>query len=256
MVVKMSENVPVNAIETTITVVKALRKHESIGITDLAEEVDLPKSTVFNHLKTLEENEFVVNEGGSYRLGCQFLELGAKARKYHGVHKVARQEVNQLAKETGEISALLVEEYGLGVFLHRSEGEQAVHLDSYTGQRIHLHGAALGKAILASLPREEVEKIIEKRGLPELTANTITDREELFEELDVVSERGVAFDDQERLDGLRSVAVPIKDGEDDVLGSLSIAGPSSRIRDERFRETIPTKLEDVVNLIELNITYA
>ena len=252
----MSENVPVNAIETTLTIARALQEYESVGITELAEEVDLPRSTVFNHLKTLERNEFVVNEGGSYRLGCRFLELGAQARKYHGVHEVARQEVNRLAKETGEISALLIEEHGLGVFLHRAEGEQAVHIDSYTGQRIYLHGAALGKAILSSLPREQVEDIIETRGLPALTANTITDRDELFSELEHISDRGIAFDDQERLDGLRSVAAPIKDGEDNVLGSLSIAGPSSRIQEERFRETFPSKLEDVVNLIELNMTYS
>jgi DNA-binding IclR family transcriptional regulator len=252
----MSENVPVNAIETTLTIARALQEYERVGITELAEEVDLPRSTVFNHLKTLEQNEFVVNEGGSYRLGCRFLELGAKARKYHGVHEVARQEVNRLAKETGEISALLIEEHGLGVFLHRSEGEQAVHIDSYTGQRIYLHGAALGKAILSALPRDQVEDIVDERGLPELTANTITDREELFEELERIADRGIAFDDQERLDGLRSVAAPITDGEDTVLGSLSIAGPSSRIQDERFRETFPSKLEDVVNLIELNMTYS
>lgn len=252
----MSENVPVNAIETTLTIAQALQEYESVGITELADEVDLPRSTVFNHLKTLEKNEYVINEGGSYRLGCRFLKLGAKARKHHDVHEIARQEVNHLANETGEISAFLIEEHGLGVFLHRAEGKQAVHIDSYIGQRIYLHGAALGKAILASLAREQVKDIIAKRGLPELTTNTITDRGELFRELELISERGVAFDDQERLDGLRSVAVPITDGEDSVLGSVSIAGPSSRVQDKRFRETFPSKLKDIVSLIELNMTYS
>lgn len=252
----MSENVPINATETTLEIAQALQDHECVGVTELAAEVDLPRSTVFNHLKTLEQNEYVVNEGGSYRLGCRFLELGAKARSYHDVHEVARQEVNRLAKDTGEISALLVEEHGLGVFLHRAEGEQAVHIDSYTGQRIFLHGAALGKAILASLPRGRVEEIIERRGLPALTANTVTQREELFAELEEIDNRGVAFDDEERLDGLRSVAAPIMDDDDTVLGSISIAGPSSRVQDERFEEEFPRKIEDAINVIELNLTYS
>lgn len=252
----MSENVPVNATETTLEIAQALQDHESVGVTDLAAEVDLPRSTVFNHLKTLEQNEYVVNEGGSYRLGCRFLELGAKARSYHGVHEVARQEVNRLAKETGEISALLVEEHGLGVFLHRAEGEQAVHIDSYTGQRIYLHGAALGKAILASVPRGRVEAIIERRGLPALTENTITERDELFAELDEIDGRGVAFDDEERLDGLRSVAAPVRDSDGTVLGAISIAGPSSRVQRGRFEEEFPRKIEDAVNVIELNMTYS
>jgi DNA-binding IclR family transcriptional regulator len=252
----MSENVPVNAIETTLEIVLALRDHEWVGVTDLAAEVGLPRSTVFNHLKTLEKNEFVVNDGGSYRLGCRFLELGARARSYHEVHEVARQEVNRLAEETGEISALLVAEHGLGVFLHRAEGEQAVHIDSYTGQRIYLHGAALGKAILASLPRSRVEAVIERRGLPALTANTITDRDRLFQELARIDDQGVAFDDEERLDGLRSVAVPVTDGDGTVLASLSIAGPSSRVQDQRFEEEFPAKIRDAANVIELNMTYS
>jgi DNA-binding IclR family transcriptional regulator len=252
----MSDNVPVNAIETTLEIVQALRDHERVGVTDLAAEVDMPRSTVFNHLKTLEGNEYVVNEGGHYRLGCRFLELGARARKHHHVHAIARQEVNRLAKETGEISALLIAEHGLGVFLHRAEGEQAVHIDSYVGQRIYLHGAALGKAILASMPRHRVAEIADSRGLPELTENTITDRDRLFEELAGIEDSGVAFDDEERLDGLRSVAVPITDGQGDVAASLSIAGPTSRVRDRRFEEEFPTKISDAVNLIELNMTYS
>lgn len=252
----MSENVPINATETTLEIAQALQDHESVGVTELAAEVGLPRSTVFNHLKTLEQNEYVVNESGSYRLGCRFLELGAKARSYHDVHEVARQEVNRLAKETGEISALLVEEHGLGVFLHRAEGEQAVHIDSYTGQRIYLHGAALGKAILTSVPRSRVEEIIERRGLPALTENTITERDELFAELDEIDGRGVAFDDEERLDGLRSVAAPVRDSDGTVLGAISIAGPSSRVQRGRFEDEFPRKIEDAVNVIELNMTYS
>jgi len=252
----MSENVPVNAVETAFEIALALQEHEHIGVTALAEEVGLPRSTVFNHLKTLEATEFVVNDGGSYRLGCRFLELGASARQYHEVHEVARGEVNRLAAETGEISALLVEEHGLGVFLHRAEGKQAVHIDSYTGQRIYLHGAALGKAILAGLPRDTVEKIVHRRGLPALTDNTITDRERLFEELSEVSERGVAFDDEERLDGLRSVATPVTDGDGTVVGAVSLAGPTSRVQGDRFREGFPSTVKDAVNVIELNMTYS
>ena len=164
----MGSNVPVNAVETTLRIAEALQDHDRIGVTDLADEIDLPRSTVFNHLKTLEQNEYVVNEGGSYRLGCRWLKLGAEARSYHDVHEVARKRINGLANETGELSALLVEEHGLGVFLHRAEGEQAIQVDSHVSQRIFLHGAALGKAILASLPRDRVDEIIDRRGLPAL----------------------------------------------------------------------------------------
>jgi DNA-binding IclR family transcriptional regulator len=252
----MSDNVPVNALETSLTIVETLKEQEHATLTELAQEVDLPKSTVFNHAKTLERNEYLVNDGGSYRVGCRFLELGAKARDYHDVYEIARQEVDRLAAETGEISALIIEEHGYGVFLHREEGTQAVHIDSYVGQRIYLHGAALGKAILASLPRERVDGIVDQHGLPALTPNTITDREELSAELDRIEGRGVALDDQERLNGLRGVAVPLTDADGNVLGSMSIAGPTSRVQDERFREEFPAKIKDAADVVELNVTYS
>lgn len=252
----MSSNVPIHAVETTLQIARALQEYDRIGVTELASELDIPQSTVFNHLKTLEKNDFVVNENGSYRLGCRFLKMGAKARSHYDVHDIARQEINRLAESTGEISALLIEEHGHGVFLHRSEGKQAVHIDSYIGQRIHLHGAALGKAILASLPRERVVEIINQRGLPTLTENTITDREELFTELDEVASEGIAYDDEERLDGLRSVATPITEDNGSLPAAISIAGPTSRVQDDRFQEELPSKLSDVAKVIELDLTYS
>jgi len=252
----MSSNVPVNAVETTLQIAQALQEYDRIGVTELASELGIPQSTVFNHLKTLEKNEFVVSENGIYRLGCRFLKMGAKARSHYNVHDVARQEINRLAESTGEISALLIEEHGQGVFLHRCEGRQAVHIDSYTGQRIHLHGAALGKAILATLPRARVVEIIDQRGLPTLTENTITDREVLFEELDKVAAEGIAYDDEERLNGLRSVAAPITGDTGSSPAAISIAGPTSRIQDNWFQEELPSKLSDVAKVIELDMTYS
>jgi DNA-binding IclR family transcriptional regulator len=238
----MSDNIPIDAIETSLHLIEALRRYESVTLTELANETDINKSTAFNHLETLERNEYVVKEGNNYRISCRFLELGARARDYHEVYHSAREEIKRLSAETGEISALLTEEHGYGTFLHREEDANAVQIDSYVGQRIYLHGAALGKAILASLPREEVDEIIDQRGLPAITSNTITERDQLYAELDQINERGVALDDQERLNGLRSVATPLTDGNGNVLGSLSIAGPVSRIQGERFREEFPKKV--------------
>lgn len=256
----MGRNVPVNALETSLELLEALSgdtgNGAGMGLTDLAEAVGRPKSTVYNHLKTLERNEYVVAEDGTYRVGCRFLELGANARNYHDVYAVAQSEVDRLAAETGEISALLIEEHGRGVLLYRAEGTEAVHIDSYVGQRIYLHGAALGKAVLSALPRERVEGIVDARGLPALTDNTITDRETLFAELAEIADRGVAFDDQERLPGLRSVAAPITGSDGTALGSVSVAGPTSRVQDERFRETLPATVTGAADAVELNLTYA
>ncbi|WP_336037910.1 IclR family transcriptional regulator [Halobacterium yunchengense] len=246
----------VKSVETTLRIVEALHDSGGAGVTELADELAFPKSTVHNHLQTLERNEYVVNEDGTYRVGTRFLELGAHARDRRAVYEVARPEVDRIAEETGELSGVVVEEHGRGVFLHRAKGDRAVHVDTYAGKRIYLHGAALGKAVLANLPAERVDEIVDRHGLPALTENTITDREELADELAEIREAGIAFDDEERLEGLRSVGAAVTDPDGDVLGAVSVAGPTTRLQDERFREEIPEVVRSAVNVIDLNVTYS
>lgn len=246
----------VRSVETALRVIEALRDRDGAGVTELATELDLPNSTVHNHLKTLERNEYVVNEEGTYRIGTRFLKLGARTRDHHPIYEVARPEVDRMAEETGELSGLVIEEHGRGVFLHRAKGAQAVHVDTYPGKRIYLHGAALGKALLAELPPARVDEIVERHGLPALTENTITDVDRLHEELATIREAGIAFDDEERLVGLRSVAAPVTSDGGGVLGAVSVAGPTSRLRDDRFRTDLPDVVRSAVNVINLNVTYS
>ena len=161
-----------------------------------------------------------------------------------------------MAAETSELSGLIIEEHGRGIFLHRSKGENAVHVDTYAGKRIYLHGAALGKAILAHLPTERVDTIVQRHGLPALTENTITDRDVLAQELADIRKRGIAFDDGERLNGLRSVGAAILGPDGEVLGAISVAGPTSRLRDDRFRKELPDVVRSAVNVIDLNFNYS
>lgn len=246
----------VKSVETALRVIEALGDRDGAGVTELATVLDQPNSTIHNHLKTLERNEYIVNENGRYRIGTRFLKLGARTRDHHPVYEVARPEVDRIAQETGELSGLVIEEHGRGVFLYRGKGEQAVHVDTYPGKRIYLHGAALGKAILAELPTARVDEIVDRHGLPALTENTITDADDLHAELDQIRQQGIAFDDEERLDGLRSVAAAVTRESGAVLGSISIAGPTSRLRDDRFRHDIPDVVRSAVNVINLNVTYS
>lgn len=246
----------VQSVETTLRILEALHERDGAGVTELGSVLSVPKSTVHNHLQTLQNNEYVINKDGTYHVGCRFLELGSHARDRRAIYEVAQPEVERMAAETSELSGLIIEEHGRGVFLHRSKGENAVHVDTYAGKRIYLHGAALGKAILAHLPTERVDTIVERHGLPALTENTITDRDALTRELTDIRKRGIAFDDEERLNGLRSVGAAIIGPEDDVLGAVSVAGPTSRLRDDRFRKELPDVVRSAVNVIDLNFNYS
>jgi DNA-binding IclR family transcriptional regulator len=122
--------------------------------------------------------------------------------------------------------------------------------------QVHLHCTALGKAILAYLPEERVREIIDTHGLPERTDATITDEEELFDELEGIRDRGYARDMEERVAGLLCVAAPIRNLDGDPLGAISVSGPTSRMKGERFDEEVPEELTSTANVIELNLNYS
>jgi len=248
-------NTPVRTTRRTFRVIEALKALDGATITEVAEHLDMPKSSVHNYLRTLEHDGFVVERDGRYTVGLRFLDLGSFARINRELYRVGKPEVDDLAADTGEIANLLVEEHGRGTIIYRQEGPDAVNVDSYLGQNTHLHTTALGKAVLAHLPRERVETIVDRHGLPARTENTITDRTELFGELDAIRETGHAVDEEERIRGLVCVALPIL-GDDGVKGAISVSGPACRLEDARRRAEIVERLRNAVNVIELNRTYA
>ncbi|MDR9429399.1 MAG: IclR family transcriptional regulator [Natronomonas sp.] len=247
---------PVKATEMTFVVLDGLKELNGVGVTELAAHLDIPKSTVHSYLSTLEQEEFVVKEDGAYHVGVRFLEYGAHARKRKDIYEIAKPEIDRLAEETGNLSNLLIEEHGRGVYLHRGEGNRAIQVNAQVGTRVYLHSTALGKAILANLSEETVDGIIDRHGLPRITPNTITDRDELAEELGTIRERGYAIDDEERVEGLRCISAPVLSNTDTVVGSISVSGPTHRFKGEYFIEDIPGKVMEAANVIELNLTYS
>lgn len=241
---------------TVFAIIESIQELDGATVPELAEHVGLARSTVHNHVKTLLNQGYLTEEDGEYSLGLKFLEYGYTAKSGLRMAELGEPALSDLADETDEIAWIVVEEHGEAVYISGAEGENALHtrLD-HVGLRTSLHFTASGKAILAHLPRERVEEIIEESGLPSATNHTITDREELFEELDRIRERGIAFADGEAVEGVRSVAVPIKPN-DEVLGSITVYGPKHRLTDDRFRETIPEKLLGAANAIELEYTYS
>ena len=251
-----SEKYSVRAIERTFRILETLKRLESATLTEIAEEIDAPVSTVYNHLMTLERNEYVVKTDDEYRISYKFLEFGVYIRNRSRVYELARPQVRELAEETGEVATFMVEEHGRGVSLCREGGENAVRIDNFPGRRVELHCTGLGKAMLAYFSKDKVDSIIERHGLPRKTEYTITSEVELREELSEIRERGYAFDRQERHRGLRCVAAPVLSDDETVIGAISISAPTSRMEGERFTETIPEAVLGAKNVIEVNVTYS
>lgn len=247
---------PVETVETAAQLLEYVKERERATLPELADHFGLAKSTVHRHLKTLESLDFVVREDEAYRIGLRTLEFGMHARDQRPLFREARETVDELAAKTDEKVWLITHEHGRSVHLYGATGERSVRTPAREGDRGYLHQHAAGKAILATFSAERVERIVDRHGLPAETEHTVTDRDELVDELATIRERGFALNRSESVPRLNAVGVPITDPDGEAIGALSVSGPSNRIDGASLTAELPELLLGVANEIEINLNYS
>lgn len=245
----------VRSVRRIVRILSELSNSGGATVTEISESTGLPMSTIHRYLDTLHDLHYIVRDGNQYCLSIRFLNIGESARNRRRIYRLAENKLTELATETNERCQFVVEEHGRGVYALVATGGKAVLTDSRVGKRLYLHATSVGKSILAHLPDPRVEEIIDQWGLPRVTRNTITDRDELFDELKTVRENGIAFNRGGNVDGLRSVGAPVLGGDDEVVGAISISGPSKRLQGSWYEEEIPGLLLGATNELQLKLEY-
>ena len=241
----------IDSVETTFRIIEALSEIQPGGVSEIADETEIPVSTTYVHLNSLLHLGYVVKINNHYQLSLRFLEHGGTVRGKTAMSRSVQKEVNRLAYTANEVVGFATEERGKRVILYRSEGSGAISDRIIVGESTYLHWTSLGKAILAHLPQERIGEIIDQHGLPQGTKSTITDRSDLMDELASIREFGYALDNAERRRGIRGIAVPIKKADERVVGSIGIAGPKTRLNDKYLTDLLKLLLE-TKNIIEIN----
>lgn len=248
----MTENTPIKSLQTSLELVETLANLDGATVAELTEQMEMPKSTIYDHLRTLRDEEYIVSCDGGYRLSYRVLGLGGQLRRQRKVFQIARPELQSLAEETGEHASLIVEENGHGVVLHTEVGRSMERAVVHIGSRAYLHTTAPGKAILADFSEARRTAILERHGLSPVTENTITDRETLESELEAVRTQGYATDYDEVLQGMRGIGTTIEDRADgEIEAAISIYGPTTRGGIDELTEA----LVQTANIIEVNLVY-
>lgn len=236
----------VQATATSFKVIQALRELDGAGVTEIADHLGLPKSTAHKHLHTLAQLGYVDNDGGTYELGLPFAGFGQYVQGNSPLFQAVQPAVEHLTETTEEVAGLFVERGGYGFDVYQvsdeADHEAAESLSPY------LHSTAPGKAILAGLPDEQVDAIVDEHDLPALTEQTITSRSELEKELSRIRDRGIAFDRAESREGIRGVGIPID--YDGVAAAVYVVGPQQRLTGKWFNENIPGIVVSSVNTVE------
>ena len=241
-----------SSVTKAFRILEHIRDHKSATLTEVATELSLPKSSVHRYLSTLVSNEYLVREDDEYRISYMFLEFANHIHARNPANPLMEAKVEELAEEVGELAQFIVEEYDRAVYVFQASSGHGVRVDSYAKTFAPLHSTAGGKAILSTWTHEEVKAFIDRSGLPEITADTITNPEVFFEELDAIRERGYSINDQENVEGLKAVSVPVCKPDGRAIGALSVAGPTNRMDGDRL-ETLPELLLSASNEVELNL---
>lgn len=228
---------------------------EPIGVSGIAKDLVLPKANVFRILTTLEKNGFVERDPltNKYQLGLLFIMYGERVKHRMNLKSITEPFMKKLTTIVGEsINLGIVYDQDILV-IHREEGESSA-LISKLIPISPLYCSAMGKLFLAHMSLEELESYFSNVTLEKRTINTIVSLEEFLKERDFILKNGISYDAEEYEYGLSCMAAPIYDCDQNIIASISVSGPTSRIKmkdREKIQELLKESSEDISKKIEI-----
>ena len=224
-------SISVNAVERALDILLCFSPDEPVlSLTRIADQLQLPKSTVHRHLATLEKKYFIKRNGttGMYRLGLRLVELATLVLQDAGFQQWIQPHLEQLSEQCGETVDLAVMDGTHVTYLQVIESPQRVKIAAAIGQRLPVHCTASGKAFLAFLPQEQVDKILEGK-LTRYTKRTMVTPEVLHKDLQLTRSRGFATSEQEFEEDINAIAAPVLDGRGHPVAVIAAVGPAYRL---------------------------
>jgi DNA-binding IclR family transcriptional regulator len=252
----------ISSLETGFDIVELVAANDGMTPRELSERLDYSRSTIHYYLTTLEKHRFLTRGEDGYRIGFRFLHYGNHALRSHDLTGVVEREVERLAEETGATALFAIQQQGRSVVTAQSFGGETSEVGYYVGREQYLHGTAFGRALLAHLPTETLDRVVERHGLPDAGAGAVTDRESLAAELDAVREQGFAYGEDGFGEGTRAIAAPIvRERSEETVGAIGIVGgsdeigdPRSHIKAQRFAERPATMVKRYAQILRNKVT--
>jgi DNA-binding IclR family transcriptional regulator len=221
----------VQSVERAFAVLRCLSGGPA-GVTDVADRVVLPKSTVSRMLSTLEELGMVeqIEPGGNYRIGAGMVEIAAAVLPGRTLIAAVRPHLHTLVKATGEAAGLAIADGFDILYLDQVDADNQVQVRDWTGERLRAHTVSSGQVLLA-FGAIDAESYL-AQPLERTASGTLTDADAIRTRLDHVATNGFAWAFEEFLDGLNSVAAPVRDAVGRVVGAIHAHGPAYRFPGE------------------------
>jgi len=213
----------------------------ALRFSEIADRAGLSKGTVHRMLTALTEARLIAYDADeqTYRLGVRLFEMAHRVWDTFDLRGAAEPELTRVSAAVGETVRLAILDGKEVLYIDQRETAQPIRLGNGVGSRAAVHASSAGKAILAHLPPAARHQLITQLDLTRVTPNTITNREVLLRELDLIKARGYAISISEQTEGASSVAVPVLDHRSEPLGAIALIGPTYRLPPQRLHSLGP-----------------
>ena len=224
--------------------------------TDVNEVIGLPKPTIHRLFSTLEAEGYIQREvdGRSYSPGRRMRQLSVHVLTSLRVRTARLAVLNRLADEVGETCNLAMPERDGMVYLDRVETKWPLRIQLPIGTQVPFYCTASGKLYLSTLTPRHLERYLRSARLEAHTEKTLVDRENLRTEIEIIRQRGYSQDNEEFMDNMVAVAVPIHDDQDRLLAALAIHGPTQRLSLDLALDHLPLMKDAAAELASLAVS--
>ncbi|MEM6407362.1 MAG: HTH-type transcriptional regulator BhcR [Pseudomonadota bacterium] len=228
-----TEQNTIKSLDRAMQVLEHLSTLPGVTLSELASDLDQSPATVYRVLVTLEGRGLVEFDAEMqlWHVGAQAFVVGARYLRRTSLVDRATPILKQLMAETGETANLAVPRDGTVVFVSQVECHHSIRAFFPPGSASPMHASGIGKALLSEMSPSERERVFRDRTLERFTKFTVTDLDQLAEEMQQTRARGFAIDDQEKNIGMRCIAAPVINWTGDAVAGISISGPRARIGD-------------------------
>lgn len=217
-----------------------LATRKSIGVTELAEELNVNKSTAYRILETLRKYNMTEQKkvSSKYKLGPAILQLSEQLYKNLNIISIAKPYMLKLVEESGESVHLCILSNDSAVVIEQIMTSSRLSVNAKIGNSEPLHSSSVGKCLLSFSNPDTRKQIINRMNMERYNERTITDKELLVQELDKIRNQGYAIDDREITEEIRCLAVPVFNHKAEAIYSLGCSGPASRMTKIKMEKLI------------------
>jgi DNA-binding IclR family transcriptional regulator len=229
---------------------------EGLSNADISRRLKIPKSSASYILRTLEKQGYLNRDvdSGKYRVGLKILSLGRGALSGLDVREVALPIMRRLMEQTSLTCHLAILDGPDAVYIEKVEPQGFIKMDTWVGRRMRVHATSVGKALVAHIPPERLEKMVRQQGMEKRTAKTITTLPRLLKELEKVRQQGYAVDDEENNMGARCLGAPVFNQQGGIEASVGLSGTINQVNAQTMPRIVES-LKDAARHVSMQLGF-